>query len=65
MRIGPVVLKAGEMLLVPLAVEHRPVGEKTRRSLLTEPAGTINADDSGGKSGKRGLADRKGAPGIY
>lgn len=35
-------LEAGEMLMVPRGVEHRPVSPDGCRVLLVEPAGTLN-----------------------
>ncbi len=35
-------LKAGEFLIVPRGVEHRPVAEKEVQVLLFEPASTLN-----------------------
>ncbi|MFT3878075.1 MAG: cupin domain-containing protein [Gemmatales bacterium] len=37
-----VELKAGEFLIVPRGVEHRPVAEKEVQVLLFEPASTLN-----------------------
>lgn len=37
-----VELKAGEFLIVPRGVEHRPVAEQDVEVLLFEPAGTLN-----------------------
>ncbi|MFC4357849.1 cupin domain-containing protein [Halobium salinum] len=37
-----VVLEAGELLVVPRSVEHRPVAEPTAEMLLFEPSGTEN-----------------------
>ena len=42
LRDGDVVLDAGEMLVVPRGVEHRPVAEEETEVLLFEPAGTVN-----------------------
>ncbi|MFN7118408.1 MAG: cupin domain-containing protein [Saprospiraceae bacterium] len=38
-------LKAGEFLIVPRGVEHRPVAEKEVSVLLFEPATTLNTGD--------------------
>jgi mannose-6-phosphate isomerase-like protein (cupin superfamily) len=35
-------LEAGEFLIVPRGVEHRPVAEEEVQVLLFEPAGTLN-----------------------
>ena len=47
-RDGEVSLKAGEMLVVPKGVEHKPFAEKECQVMLIEPAGTINTGDAGG-----------------
>jgi mannose-6-phosphate isomerase-like protein (cupin superfamily) len=44
-----VALKAGEMLVVPRGVEHKPVAERECSVLLVEPAGTVNTGDAGGE----------------
>lgn len=48
-RDGAVALAAGELLVVPRGVEHRPVAEEECWVALFEPAGTVNtgnvADD--------------------
>lgn len=41
-RDGSVTLNAGEMLVVPRGVEHRPVAEQEVSLLLFEPAETRN-----------------------
>ncbi|HSJ96279.1 MAG TPA: cupin domain-containing protein, partial [Myxococcota bacterium] len=43
-----VVLRAGEMHVVPKGVEHRPVADEECQILLIEPAGTLNTGDAGG-----------------
>ena len=35
-------LEAGELLVVPRGVEHRPVADEEVEVLLFEPAGTLN-----------------------
>ena len=40
-----VELEAGEMLVVPRGVEHRPVADEEVEVLLFEPAGTRNTGD--------------------
>lgn len=47
-RDGSVVLKAGEMFVVPRGVDHKPYAEKECRAMLVEPAGTRNTGDTGG-----------------
>ncbi len=44
-RDGNVVLKEGEMFVVPKGVEHRPVAEHECHILLVEPAGTVNTGE--------------------
>ncbi len=46
---GPVHLKAGEMLVVPKGVRHKPFAEKECKAMLVEPSGTINTGDAGGE----------------
>jgi mannose-6-phosphate isomerase-like protein (cupin superfamily) len=45
LRDGEVVLKPGQMVVVPRGVEHRPVAEGEVHVLLFEPAGTLNTGD--------------------
>lgn len=47
-RDGRVVLKAGEMFVVPKGAEHKPFAEKECKVMLVEPAGTINTGNAGG-----------------
>lgn len=49
LRDGRVMLRAGEMYVVPRGVEHRPVAERECCLLLVEPAGTRNTGDAGGE----------------
>jgi mannose-6-phosphate isomerase-like protein (cupin superfamily) len=35
-------LEAGDLLVVPRGVEHRPVADEEAHVLLFEPAGTVN-----------------------
>lgn len=41
-----VELRAGDMLVVPRRVEHRPVAEHECEVVLFEPAGTLNTGDA-------------------
>ena len=43
-----VALRAGEMLVVPRGVEHRPVADAEVAVLLFEPAATVNTGSAGG-----------------
>ena len=47
-RDGSVDLKAGEMIVVPKGVDHKPSAEKECRAMLVEPAGTRNTGAVGG-----------------
>src|SRR5262249_43704790 len=44
-----IVLRAGEFLIVPRGVEHRPVADEEVEVLLFEPAATINTGSAGGE----------------
>jgi len=44
-----VPLRAGEFLIVPRGVEHRPVAAREVSVLLFEPAGTVNTGSAGGE----------------
>lgn len=44
-----VVLREGEMIVVPRGVEHRPVAEEEVCLLLFEPAATVNTGSAGGR----------------
>jgi mannose-6-phosphate isomerase-like protein (cupin superfamily) len=48
-RDGDVALEAGEMLVVPRGVEHRPVAEGEAKVLLFEPDSTLNTGVAGGE----------------
>lgn len=41
-RDGSVLLKSGEMFVVPKGVEHKPFAEKEVKMMLIEPRGTLN-----------------------
>ena len=47
-RDGTVSLRAGEMLVVPRGVEHRPHAVSECHVLLIEPRGVANTGDAGG-----------------
>lgn len=42
-------VNAGEFLIVPHGVEHRPIADEEVEVLLFEPATTINTGDAGGE----------------
>ena len=44
-RDGKVILKEGEMFVVPKGLEHKPVAQQECHILLVEPAGTVNTGD--------------------
>ena len=44
-----VELQAGEFLIVPYGVEHRPVADHEVEVLLFEPAATVNTGSAGGE----------------
>ena len=46
LRDGSVVLKAGEMFVVPKGVEHKPVAAAECKILLIEPRGVINTGEA-------------------
>ncbi len=45
-RDGTSTLEAGELLVVPRGVEHRPRAERECHVLLIEPAGIVNTGDA-------------------
>jgi len=46
---GSVVLKAGEMFVVPKGAEHKPIADEECKVILVEPVGTVNTGDAGGE----------------
>lgn len=48
-RDGSVLLKAGEMFVVPKGVEHKPYAEKEVKLMLIEPRGVLNTGHAGGE----------------
>ncbi|MCB9701017.1 MAG: cupin domain-containing protein [Myxococcales bacterium] len=48
LRERALTLRAGEMVIIPRGVEHRPVADEEVHVLLFEPAGTLNTGDAGG-----------------
>lgn len=46
---GPVVLSAGEMLVIPKGMRHRPHAGSEAKVLLVEPAGVVNTGDAKSK----------------
>jgi mannose-6-phosphate isomerase-like protein (cupin superfamily) len=47
-RDGSVLLKVGEMFIVPKGVDHRPVANHECKILLIEPRGVVNTGTEGG-----------------
>lgn len=47
-RDGVVKLAEGEMYIVPMGVEHKPVADNECQILLIEPKNTINTGEEGG-----------------
>ena len=45
LRDGNIDLKAGQFLIVPRGVEHRPVAMREAQVMLFEPASTLNTGD--------------------
>ena len=48
LRDGEILLKEGEMYVVPRGVEHKPSAQQECQIMLIEPAGTINTGEAGG-----------------
>ena len=48
-RDGAVLLRPGEMFVVPKGVEHKPFAAKEVKLLLIEPRGVLNTGHAGGE----------------
>ncbi|MEV6705724.1 cupin domain-containing protein [Micromonospora wenchangensis] len=48
LRDGNVVLRPGQLFVVPRGVEHCPVADGEVHALLIEPTGVVNTGDAGG-----------------
>jgi mannose-6-phosphate isomerase-like protein (cupin superfamily) len=48
LRDGNVVLRPGQLFVVPRGVEHCPITNGEAHALLIEPAGVVNTGDAGG-----------------
>jgi mannose-6-phosphate isomerase-like protein (cupin superfamily) len=46
---GAVVVRQGEMYVVPKGVEHKPYAEREVKMLLIEPRGVLNTGDQDGE----------------
>jgi len=49
LRDGAIVLRAGQMAVVPKGVEHKPFAAKEVKLLLIEPRGVRNTGEEGGE----------------
>jgi len=49
LRDREIELEAGDFLIVPRGVEHRPVADEEVEVVLFEPAGTLNTGNVGGE----------------
>ena len=49
LRDRTIELRAGDFLIVPRGVEHRPVADEEVEVVLFEPAGTLNTGNVGGE----------------
>jgi mannose-6-phosphate isomerase-like protein (cupin superfamily) len=45
---GDVLLREGELFVVPKGIAHQPVAAEEAHLLMIEPAGTLNTGDAGG-----------------
>ncbi|MHA2272366.1 MAG: cupin domain-containing protein [Candidatus Hodarchaeales archaeon] len=48
-RDSKINLRAGEMVVVPKNVDHKPFAQKECKILLVEPTGTANTGETGGE----------------
>ncbi len=48
LRDQSVLLRAGEMYIVPKGIEHRPIALRECSIMLVEPRGVVNTGDAGG-----------------
>jgi len=48
-RDGHVIIRQGEMFVVPKGVEHKPFAQTETRLLLIEPRGVVNTGSEGGE----------------
>ncbi|MHA2497857.1 MAG: cupin domain-containing protein [Candidatus Hodarchaeales archaeon] len=48
-RDSKINLRAGEMVVVPKNVDHKPFAQKECKILLVEPTGTVNTGETGGE----------------
>ena len=48
LRVGNVIVKSGQLFIVPKGVEHCPIADGEVHALLIEPVGVVNTGDAGG-----------------
>ena len=48
LRKEELILRKGEMCVIPKGVEHKPAAENECQIMMVEPAGTLNTGDAGG-----------------
>ena len=48
LRDGNVILREGQLFVVPRGVEHCPVADGEAHAMLIEPVGVVNTGDAGG-----------------
>lgn len=46
LRDGAVILKQGDMVVIPAGVAHKPFAADECQAMLVEPAGTVNTGDA-------------------
>ena len=56
LREGDLVLKEGELCVIPAGVEHKPVAASPCQIMMLEPAGTLNTGDAGGERTQEDVA---------
>ncbi len=47
-RDDDVIIKKGEMIVIPKGVQHKTSAENECRAMIVETAGTVNTGDTGG-----------------
>ncbi len=54
---GDILLNAGELVVIPRGLKHRPVAEEEVKVILFEPSSTLNTGDQENAFTKRDLKD--------
>ena len=49
LRDGNIMIKAGEFIIIPRGVEHKPVAAQEVSIMLFEPVSTLNTGDTRGE----------------